>query len=413
MFSTSSKPYSAITVQVNRLTSEQYEADDMSGIVDLIEVIRLQTGGPTEAARAIRKKLKYGSVDQQLRALTVLDGLIENAGPRFQRVFADEPLLERLRVCATDSLSDSEVKKKCQILFRQWAAAHHSTPGMERIVALQKQLPKRKKPVTQAQSKVLQDTEREANEDPFGSTEDESISAESSSMASPSLTRRSNAASSITPTPKYNPLRMKPDKHGKKSRSRAFNLEKEKPQLLQTIASSSVASTNLMNALKLLNRENLRISEHAETVNRFETCKALRRQLLRYIQHVDSEQWLGSLINANDSLVEALMAYEILDKSVDDDSDSEGQDWSDDESRAKPTRREPEKQKDTQEAFSRLNIRQKPSQQHSTMILNGQGGIRHAEDEDSEEEEGDDPFADSNAVHTPKAERPGMTWREV
>lgn len=51
------KPYSAITVQIDRLTSEQYEADDLSGIVDLIEVIRLQAGGPTEAARAIRKKL--------------------------------------------------------------------------------------------------------------------------------------------------------------------------------------------------------------------------------------------------------------------------------------------------------------------------------------------------------------------
>ena len=51
------KPYSAITVQIERLTSEQYEADDMGGIVDLIEVVRLQTSGPTEAARAIRKKL--------------------------------------------------------------------------------------------------------------------------------------------------------------------------------------------------------------------------------------------------------------------------------------------------------------------------------------------------------------------
>lgn len=51
------KPFSAITVQIDRLTSEQYEADDMSGLVDLIEVIRLQAGGPTEAARAIRKKL--------------------------------------------------------------------------------------------------------------------------------------------------------------------------------------------------------------------------------------------------------------------------------------------------------------------------------------------------------------------
>ena len=339
-----------------------------------------------------------------------MDGLIENAGPRFQRAFADEPLLERLRVCATDSLSDSEVKDKCQVLFRQWAIAYQSTPGMERIVALQKQLPKRKRPVTQAQSKVLQETEREANEDPFGSTEDDTLAGESSSMASSNLTPRSNTIASITPTPKYHSKKSKPDKHSKKSRPRTFNLEKEKPQLLETIASSSVASTNLMNALKLLNRENLRVSEHAETVNRFETCKALRRQILRYIQHVTSEQWLGSLINANDSLVEALMAYEILDKSVDDDSDSEGQEWSDDERQAKPTRPEPDKQKDTQEAFSKLNIGGKPSQQHPTMLLNGQGGIRHADDDDSEEEEGDDPFADSNAVHTPKTERPGMTW---
>ena len=277
-------------------------------------------------------------------------------------------------------------------------------------MALQKQLPKRKKPVTQDQSKVLQETEREANQDPFGSTEDEPMPGESSSMAPRSLTPKSNAAASITPTPKYQAKKLKHDKHGKKSKSRTFNLEKEKPQLLQTIASSSVASTNLMNALKLLNREKLRVSEHEETVNRFETCKALRRQILRYIQHVESEQWLGSLINANDSLVEALMAYEILDKSVDDDSDSEEQDWSDEDQPAKSTKPEPEKQAETQAALSKLSIGNKSGKLHPTMRLNGQGAIRHAEDVESEEEEGDDPFADSNAVHTPKTERPGMTW---
>lgn len=278
-------------------------------------------------------------------------------------------------------------------------------------MALQKQLPKRKKPVTQAQSKVLQETEREANQDPFGSTEDESLSVESSSMASSNATPQSNAAASITPTPKYQqPKKLKHDKHGKKSKPRTFNLEKEKPQLLQTIASSSVASTNLMNALKLLNREKLRVSEHEETVNRFETCKALRRQILRYIQHVESEQWLGSLINANDNLVEALMAYEILDKSVDDDSDSEEQELSDDEQPAKPTRPEPDGKEGTPAAFSKLSISTKSSQQHPTTLPNGQGEIRHDEDVGSEEEEDDDPFADSNAVHTPKTERPGMTW---
>jgi len=51
------KPYTAVTVQIDRLTSEQYEENDLSGIPDLVEVIRIQDTGPTEAARAIRKKL--------------------------------------------------------------------------------------------------------------------------------------------------------------------------------------------------------------------------------------------------------------------------------------------------------------------------------------------------------------------
>lgn len=51
------KPYTAVTVQVDRLTGDQVAEDDDSGIPDLVEVIRLQTSGPTEAARAIRKKL--------------------------------------------------------------------------------------------------------------------------------------------------------------------------------------------------------------------------------------------------------------------------------------------------------------------------------------------------------------------
>jgi len=51
------KPYSAITVQIDRLTSEQYEDGDLGGIVDLVEVIRIQESGPAEAARALRKKL--------------------------------------------------------------------------------------------------------------------------------------------------------------------------------------------------------------------------------------------------------------------------------------------------------------------------------------------------------------------
>ena len=127
-----------MTVAIERLTSEQYEGDDLSGIPDLVEAIKIQATGPTEAARAIRKKLKYGNVHRQLRALVVLDGLIQNAGSRFQRTFVDEPLLERLRVCGTSDLSDPDVKKKCKELFGAWSVEYKKTPGLERIAGLYK-----------------------------------------------------------------------------------------------------------------------------------------------------------------------------------------------------------------------------------------------------------------------------------
>ena len=129
-----------MTVTIENLTGETYEEDDFSGIPELVEVIKLQSTGPTEAARALRKKLKYGSVHRQIRALVILDGLIQNAGPRFQRAFVDEPLLERLRVCGTSNLSDPDVKNKCRELFRQWSA-FSTTPGLQKIAQLHKVSP--------------------------------------------------------------------------------------------------------------------------------------------------------------------------------------------------------------------------------------------------------------------------------
>lgn len=342
----------------------------------------------------------------------MLDGLIENAGPHFQRAFADEPLLERLRVAATDSLSDAEVKQKCQVLFRQWAVDYKSTPGMERIAALQKQLPQRKRPVGQEQSKVLKDSEPEANEDPFSNNDSVSVGGDpvqslrtpvsgSSSSASASL-----SIANLTSLPK--PSKTKHDKTGKKVKSKPFNLEKEKPQLLQTIASSSVASTNLMNSLKLINREHKRVSEDQETVKRFEACKLLRRQILRYIQHVESEQWLGSLIHANEELVTALMSFEVLDKSLEDDSDSEDNEGDDDA---------PFNQKSAQGAFAGLTIGKPSNEISPAQALDGKGVADEFEVEDTddeniaeEEEDEDDPFADSNAVQDLKPEKRGIAW---
>lgn len=41
------------------------------------------------------------------------------------------------------------------------------------------------------------------------------------------------------------------------------------------------------------------------------------------IHRVEQEEWLGSLLNANDALVHSLMSFEQMDRSIDADSDSD------------------------------------------------------------------------------------------
>lgn len=280
------KPYSAVTVTVEQLTSESYEEDDLSGIPDLVEVIKLQATGPTEAARAIRKKLKYGSAQRQLRALTLLDGLIQNAGPRFQRTFADEPLLERLRVCGTSDLSDPDVKKKCTVLFRSWSAEYKNTPGLERIARLYNELPKRKQVVTQERSRVIRETDN-----PFGDEDEEPPTspvqpqASSSRSPPPALSKpASGQASSFSHVSSSKDKKKKDkDKDKRRSKHRKFDLEAEKESMKTAIAESSIAATNLTNALQSINREKERISENPAAVQHFEACKRLRRRVLRYV----------------------------------------------------------------------------------------------------------------------------------
>ena len=181
------------------------------------------------------------------------------------------------------------------------------------------------------QSRVLRETEeaaqRDDDDDPFDLSRSRSGSTVGTfgepSQSSPNTLRKQSVPIQLSSSSTFGTGKKEKLKKDKKSKGQRFNLEREKPQILSSIAASSVASTNLNNALKLVNRERGQVSDDAEVMKRFETCKQLRRQILRYIQLVETDEFLGGLIDANERLVESLMAFEILDKSVDDDSDSE------------------------------------------------------------------------------------------
>lgn len=188
--------------------------------------------------------------------------------------------------------------------------------------------------------------------------------------------------------------------------------------MLETIASANVASTNLLNGLTLINREQQRVSDNPEVMRRFETCKQLRRQILRYIHLVESEQYIGGLLNANDELVKGLMAFEIMDKSIDDDSDSDN---------------EGDHTRSTEAAMANMRIEDsapaKPPRPTSIPMPQAPALGKQRADPDSEPEiDEDDPFGDQNgklphfwhearltiiAVKTPFGEKSQPTWRDV
>lgn len=192
------------------------------------------------------------------------------------------------------------------------------------------------------------------------------------------------------------------------SHQSAFDLKKELPALQQTLAQSHLEATSLLNALQHYHSQPRHGSDLAEAsaspkshspgfrkpsvshgghtsitpgsisadpalASKFNSCKALRRQVLRYIENISDEQWLGGLISANEALVGALKSFEILDGAADGDgSDSDS------------------------------DVEQAEGVQHQRPRGENEEDVEEEDDEEEEvareDEDEDDPFADRNAI---------------
>lgn len=302
---------------------------------------------------------------------------------------------------------------------------------MEGAKSLYNQLPKTQKPVHQRreQSRVLRETEEDVQrEQELEMSRDRSDSVpRMGEPSSPPTSRKLQSPVTLGSSSTFSPKKVKKDK---KNKVKGFNLEREKPQILQAIAASSVASTGLNNALRLVNREREQVSNNPEVMKRFETCKQLRRQILRYIQFVETEEFLGGLIHANEELVTALMAFEVMDKSVDDDSDSEMEEAQHLSRQAAKSEQAATREAEKLVAGLSISAPPKPPRPSAPSHIamppprpaaasprNFKGRQSESESEtESEDDDPDDPFGDKNAMKTPDPDslgRKGYTWREV
>ncbi|KAG5654705.1 hypothetical protein H0H81_007461 [Sphagnurus paluster] len=311
------KPHSSITDLVEILTAshiaeEAYDGyghsfldltatDLINSIPDLVEVINLQAAGPAEASRALRKKLKHGNSHQQYRALVLLKALVENCGKKFtSATFAtDGHLTDALKNMSADSNVDQRVRKKLMLVLASWRDQFQSDPSMAPIAGLYKQCSRetRRRSNQEVMSVVnypAEDTKRIEKED------------------AKARARKEKEQVKARKLEEERQRRLRQNQERRTPPRAPFVFEKEKPKVLASIADASQASSNLSNAITLVNLEKDSLQENRRVTECLERAREARKSIVRYIQLVENEEVIGTLIETNDRIMAAIETYDKL-----------------------------------------------------------------------------------------------------
>ncbi|GJE85873.1 hypothetical protein PsYK624_019520 [Phanerochaete sordida] len=307
------KPHSSITEWVEILTAPGTEDEAYDGIPELVDSISIQATGPAEASRAVRKKLKHGNTHQQYRALVILKALVENGGHKFQSSFADSQLTDAIKMLGTDPTTDPKVKKKLLSVLASWNNEFKNDPSMSLVANLFNQVrPARPAPRAPPVRPSLDDD---------GFSLDRSEAEAAKRLKEEERKEAKRKAKEKREADKLRLRRIEEEQRrrvqqGKESKvkKKAFNFEEEKPQIMTAIANASTAANNLVNAITLVNTEHDSLLTNERVQECLEKAKVARKQIVRYVQLVENEDMIGTLIETNDRIIAALETYDTLSK---------------------------------------------------------------------------------------------------
>ncbi|KAG5719666.1 Protein lsb5 [Termitomyces sp. T112] len=269
------KPRSSITDWVDILTSSSIDEETYDGIPELVDSINLQAAGPAEVSRAIRKKLKHGNAHQQYRALVLLKALVENCGAKFTSSFADGHLTDAIKNLSADHTVDKKVRKKLIAVLASWQEQFKSDSSMSAVAGLYKQC------IREGRYQTYRDVAH-----PVG-TEDNMKEQGNTTKAEEERQQRS-----------------------RQNVGNQFVFEKDKPKVLASIVEASQASSNLMNAITLFNSKADDIRTNQRVQECLEKARQARKPVIRYIQLVENEELIGTLIETNERIMAALEKYD-------------------------------------------------------------------------------------------------------
>ncbi|KAF9244503.1 hypothetical protein BU15DRAFT_42020 [Melanogaster broomeanus] len=292
------KPHSSITDWVEILTSPTYSDEAYDGLPELVTSIRLQSTGPSEASRAIRKKIKHGDNHQKYRALVILKALLENGDQKFQTTCMDDQLIDAVKQLASDPLTDTKVKKKLLSVLASWHVQFKDVPSMSTVAGLYRQ----------CRPPDVRSHGRSHSADVDSALYNAGLSSVNEKEAAKKRAKEEKEAA------KEKARRSEEEARRLKNRPRRapFNFETEKPQILTSIANGSQASNSLVNAITLVNGDKESIATNARVQECLQNAKAIRKPVVRYIQLVENEEIIGTLIETNERIISALQMYDNL-----------------------------------------------------------------------------------------------------
>ncbi|AMD19503.1 HCL648Wp [Eremothecium sinecaudum] len=285
--------HSVITDRIDKLvTSEQFTLE-----VELEKLIKMIEGGTQydpinnqmEAARAIRKQLKYGNTVQQSRALDLVNLFISQLAI-FPAIYNDTKLLQRIQDIAMDAKGDSRGKKynpkivkKCVGYIMAWstfiAAQAPDSGAFDGILQLGGV-------VRRNQNQALNTSQRKRSK-----------SRNSKSSGSRSSGKTAHEDRRLTFDDDYSTPQL--------------DITEETPKIKNLISDALAAATSLENELLALKKGELSTENERATI-KYNKARSHRRIVLRYLQVITEGEFLGSLIKANEELVSALSKYDEL-----------------------------------------------------------------------------------------------------
>ncbi|CAR23829.1 Lsb5p [Lachancea thermotolerans CBS 6340] len=274
-------PHTAVTDTIERVcSSEQFTLE--VELASLIQQIRAgksdyeNGNNQIEAARCLRKKLKYGNRLQQARALELMN-LFVSQRIKFPEMYNDAKLLDRLRVIAMQSGTDGSgqryhprIIKKCVAYILGWSAF------------LDEQGPSRSYEGLDALARKVKS---KYTTKPAGSRRRKGF-----------MSDKADAS-----------IMSADDRYGIPH----IDMTKEAPKIRLLISDSLATAVSLKNTLMTLPRT-VNSTDDEEATARFVQARAMRRKVLRYLQLVTEGEFLGSLLHANEELVASLSAYDEL-----------------------------------------------------------------------------------------------------